>query len=552
MTAEQPAWKEERKRGTSRMKGLLKFITCGSVDDGKSTLIGHILYDSKLLYADQEKALELDSKVGSREGKIDYSLLLDGLMAEREQGITIDVAYRYFTTDNRSFIVADTPGHEDFSEDTYRTLMAADSAVMVIDASKGVEKQTIKLFKVCVMRHIPIFTFINKMDREANDPFELLDEIESVLGISTCPINWPIGCGKEFKGVYDRKEKNVSLFKAAMNGQKEVDTEIVDASDEAVLKDRIGDAFYDKLQEDIELLDGASAEFDQEMVSAGDLTPVFFGSALTNFGVQTFLEHFLSMTTSPLPRKSDQGIIDPFTEDFSAFVFKIQANMNKAHRDRIAFMRICSGKFEAGMEANHVQGGKKIRLSQPQQMMAEERHIVDEAYAGDIIGVFDPGIFSIGDTICKSNKKFAFEGIPTFAPEHFARVRQIDTMKRKQFIKGINQIAQEGAIQIFQEFNTGMEEIIVGVVGVLQFEVLEYRLKNEYGVDIRLEPLPYEHIRWIENPEEIDVNRIVGTSDMKKIKDLKGNPLLVFANSWSVNMVLERNEGLKLSEFGRN
>ena len=337
-----------------------------------------------------------------------------------------------------------------------------------------------------------------------------------------------------------------------MNGQKEVDTEIVDASDEAVLKDRIGDAFYDKLQEDIELLDGASAEFDQEMVSAGDLTPVFFGSALTNFGVQTFLEHFLSMTTFPLPRKSDQGVIDPFTEDFSAFVFKIQANMNKAHRDRIAFMRICSGKFEAGMEANHVQGGKKIRLSQPQQMMAEERHIVDEAYAGDIIGVFDPGIFSIGDTICKSNKKFAFEGIPTFAPEHFARVRQIDTMKRKQFIKGINQIAQEGAIQIFQEFNTGMEEIIVGVVGVLQFEVLEYRLKNEYGVDIRLEPLPYEHIRWIENPEEIDVNRIVGTSDMKKIKDLKGNPLLVFANSWSVNMVLERNEGLKLSEFGRN
>ena len=288
------------------------------------------------------------------------------------------------------------------------------------------------------------------------------------------------------------------------------------------------------------------------MVSAGDLTPVFFGSALTNFGVQTFLEHFLSMTTSPLPRKSDQGVIDPFTEEFSAFVFKIQANMNKSHRDRIAFMRICSGKFEAGMEANHVQGGKKISLSQPQQMMAEERHIVDEAYAGDIIGVFDPGIFSIGDTICKSNKKFAFEGIPTFAPEHFARVRQIDTMKRKQFIKGINQIAQEGAIQIFQEFNTGMEEIIVGVVGVLQFEVLEYRLKNEYGVDIRLEPLPYEHIRWIENPEEIDVNRIVGTSDMKKIKDLKGNPLLVFANSWSVNMVLERNEGLKLSEFGRN
>ena len=527
---------------TSEIKKRRTFAIISHPDAGKTTLT-----EKFLLYGG---AINLAGSVKGK--KTAKHAVSDWMEIEKERGISVTSSVLQFNYDGYCINILDTPGHEDFSEDTYRTLMAADSAVMVIDASKGVEKQTIKLFKVCVMRHIPIFTFINKMDREANDPFELLDEIESVLGISTCPINWPIGCGKEFKGVYDRKEKNVSLFKAAMNGQKEVDTEIVDASDEAVLKDRIGDAFYDKLQEDIELLDGASAEFDQEMVSAGDLTPVFFGSALTNFGVQTFLEHFLSMTTSPLPRKSDQGVIDPFTEDFSAFVFKIQANMNKAHRDRIAFMRICSGKFEAGMEANHVQGGKKIRLSQPQQMMAEERHIVDEAYAGDIIGVFDPGIFSIGDTICKSNKKFAFEGIPTFAPEHFARVRQIDTMKRKQFIKGINQIAQEGAIQIFQEFNTGMEEIIVGVVGVLQFEVLEYRLKNEYGVDIRLEPLPYEHIRWIENPEEIDVNRIVGTSDMKKIKDLKGNPLLVFANSWSVNMVLERNEGLKLSEFGRN
>ncbi len=351
--------------------------------------------------------------------------------------------------------------------------------------------------------------------------------------------------------MYDRKQREVSLFKAAMNGQKEVATKNI-ALDAPELKAEIGDAYLEKLDEDVELLDGASAEFDLAKVQAGDLTPVFFGSALTNFGVETFLQHFLDMTTSPLPRNSSEGLIDPFKEDFSAFVFKIQANMNKAHRDRIAFMRICSGKFTAGMEANHVQGGKKIRLSQPQQMMAQERHIVEEAYAGDIIGVFDPGIFSIGDTICSSNKKFMFDGIPTFAPEHFARVRQIDTMKRKQFIKGISQIAQEGAIQIFQEYNTGMEEIIVGVVGVLQFEVLEYRLKNEYNVDIKLETLPYEHIRWIENPQEVDVNRIVGTSDMKKIKDLKGNPLLVFANSWSVNMVLERNEGLKLSEFGRN
>ena len=506
---------------TSEIKKRRTFAIISHPDAGKTTLT-----EKFLLYGG---AINLAGSVKGK--KTAKHAVSDWMEIEKERGISVTSSVLQFNYDGYCINILDTPGHEDFSEDTYRTLMAADSAVMVIDASKGVEKQTIKLFKVCVMRHIPIFTFINKMDREANDPFELLDEIENVLGIATCPINWPIGCGKAFKGVYDTK--NISI-------------------DDDELKAEIGDDYWAKLEEDVELLDGASAEFDLAKVQAGDLTPVFFGSALTNFGVETFLQHFLDMTTSPLPRNSSVGLIDPFKEDFSAFVFKIQANMNKAHRDRIAFMRICSGKFTAGMEANHVQGGKKIRLSQPQQMMAQERHIVEEAYAGDIIGVFDPGIFSIGDTICTSNKKFQFDGIPTFAPEHFARVRQIDTMKRKQFIKGISQIAQEGAIQIFQEYNTGMEEIIVGVVGVLQFEVLEYRLKNEYNVDIKLEPLPYEHIRWIENPEEVDVNRIVGTSDMKKIKDLKGNPLLVFANSWSVNMVLERNEGLKLSEFGKN
>ena len=526
----------------SEIKKRRTFAIISHPDAGKTTLT-----EKFLLYGG---AINLAGSVKGK--KTAKHAVSDWMEIEKERGISVTSSVLQFNYEGYCINILDTPGHEDFSEDTYRTLMAADSAVMVIDASKGVEKQTIKLFKVCVMRHIPIFTFINKMDREANDPFELLDEIESVLGIATCPINWPIGCGKEFKGVYDRKEKNVSLFKAAMNGQKEVDTEIVDASDEAVLKDRIGDAFYDKLQEDIELLDGASAEFDQEMVSAGDLTPVFFGSALTNFGVQTFLEHFLSMTTSPLPRKSDQGVIDPFTEEFSAFVFKIQANMNKAHRDRIAFMRICSGKFDANMEVRHVQGNKVMRLSQPQQIMADERKILNEAYAGDIIGVFDPGIFSIGDTLCMPKEKFQYEGIPTFAPEHFARVRQVDTMKRKQFVKGVEQIAQEGAIQIFQEFNTGLEEIIVGVVGVLQFDVLKYRLENEYNVEIRLENLPYEHIRWIENKEEVDVDALTGTSDMKKVIDMKGNPLLLFVNAWSVGMVLDRNEGLELEEFGRD
>ena len=473
----------------------------------------------------------------------------DWMEIEKERGISVTSSVLQFHYDGYCINILDTPGHQDFSEDTYRTLMAADSAVMVIDGSKGVEAQTRKLFKVCVMRHIPIFTFINKMDRDANDTFDLLDEIEKELGIATCPINWPIGSGKEFKGVYDRNTKKVMTFADTLKGTKEGLEKQISIEDDALAAE-IGDAARAKLLEEIELLDGASAEFDMELVTKGELSPVFFGSALTNFGVETFLQHFLQMTSSPLPRRADIGEVNPFDEDFSAFVFKIQANMNKAHRDRIAFMRICSGKFSAGMEVVHVQGGnKKIKLSQPQQMMAQERHIVEEAYAGDIIGVFDPGIFSIGDTITTA-KPFCFEGIPTFAPEHFARVRQVDTMKRKQFMKGMQQIAQEGAIQIFQEYNMGMEEVIVGVVGVLQFDVLKYRLQNEYNVEIRMDTLPYEHIRWIEN-ETIDMDKIVGTSDMKKIQDLKGRPLLLFVNAWSVGMVLDRNEGLSLSEFGR-
>ena len=523
---------------TDNLRKRRTFAIISPPDAGKTTLT-----EKFLLYGG---AINLAGSVKGR--KAARHAVSDWMEIEKERGISVTSSVLQFNYDNYCINILDTPGHEDFSEDTYRTLMAADSAVMVIDASKGVERQTIKLFKVCVMRHIPIFTFINKMDREANDPYELMSDIENVLGIATCPINWPIGSGKGFKGVYDRETREVALFTAAMNGQKEVATEYMNVDDPA-LRERIGWEFHDKLLEDVELLDGANAEFDQELVNAGELSPVFFGSALTNFGVETFLKHFLRMTSSPLPRQSDQGVIDPFRDDFSGFVFKIQANMNKAHRDRIAFLRICSGKYVPGMEVNHVQGGRKVKLSQSTQMMADERHIVEEAYAGDIIGLFDPGIFAIGDTLCTSGDKFRYEGIPTFAPEHFARVRQVDTMKRKQFMKGVTQIAQEGAIQIFQEYNTGMEEIIVGVVGTLQFDVLMFRLKSEYNVEIKLDPLPYEHIRWVENPDECPVEQIVGTSDMKRIKDLHDNPLLLFINQWSVGMVLERNKGLKLAEF---
>ena len=475
----------------------------------------------------------------------------DWMEIEKQRGISVTSSVLQFEYGGCCINILDTPGHQDFSEDTYRTLMAADSAVMVIDGSKGVEAQTKKLFKVCTMRHIPIFTFINKMDRDAMDTFDLLDDIEKNLGIDTCPVNWPIGSGKDFRGIYDRKSKNIIQYADTLKGTKEgTETDIPIEDTDAVLA-HIGQDAYDKLTGEIELLDGAAVPFDLDLVQKGLLTPVFFGSALQNFGVEIFLKAFLKMALPPTPRMSDKGEIDPVKNNFSAFVFKIQANMNKAHRDRVAFMRICSGKYEAGMEVRHVQSGRVQRLSQPQQLMAEERKVLSEAYAGDIMGVFDPGIYSIGDTLCMPNEEFRYEGIPTFAPEHFARVRQVDTMKRDQFVKGIRQIAQEGAIQVFQEYNTGMEEIIAGVVGVLQFDVLQFRLKNEYNVDINLEMLPYEHIRWITKCEG-DVKHIVGTTDMKLVKDMKDRPLLLFVNPWSPQMVLERNKGLELEEFSKN
>ena len=514
------------------------FAIISHPDAGKTTLTEKfLLYGGAIAQAGAVKG-----KKNSRHAVSDW------MEIEKQRGISVTSSVMQFQYKNYCINILDTPGHQDFSEDTYRTLMAADSAVMVIDASKGVENQTRKLFKVCVMRHIPIFTFVNKMDRESRNPFALMEQIESELGIQTYPVNWPIGSGKEFKGVYDRDKKHIISFEAS-GGQHQVAATEVDLSDPS-LDSLIGEDLHSTLCDDIELLDGASYEFDIEKVRKGELSPVFFGSALTNFGVEPFLENFLEMTTSPTPRNSSAGIIDPFDPEFSAFVFKIQANMNKAHRDRITFLRICSGKFDKDMEVLHVQGNKKLRLSQPQQIMAQEREIIDEAYAGDIIGVFDPGIFAIGDTICSPKKKFEFESIPTFAPEHFMRVRQKDTLKRKQFVKGTTQIAQEGAIQIFHEPDSGMEEVIVGVVGVLQLEVFEYRMKNEYNVDLFKEGLPYSYIRWIDN-KDIDPKTLKLSSDTKLVKDFRDNYLLLFTSEWNIRWALERNEGLELSEFNR-
>ena len=470
----------------------------------------------------------------------------DWMEIEKQRGISVTSSVMQFQYEGFCINILDTPGHQDFSEDTYRTLMAADSAVMVIDAAKGVEAQTRKLFKVCAMRDIPIFTFINKMDREARDSFELLEELEKELGIETYPVNWPIGCGKEFQGVYDRGSKKIIHF-TSNGGAKAATATEVELGDPN-LDGLIGERLHRQLTDEIELLDGAAAEFDLDRVRHGKLSPVFFGSALTNFGVEPFLEEFLRMTTAPLPRKAGDEVIDSFDPDFSAFVFKIQANMNKAHRDRIAFMRVVSGKFEADREVYHVQGKKKIRLSRPQQLMAAEREIIEEAYAGDIIGVFDPGIFSIGDTVTVPGKKFKFLGIPTFEPEHFMRVSPMDTMKRKQFIKGTEQIAQEGAIQIFKVPGTGMEEVIVGVVGTLQFDVFQYRMRSEYGVELRMENLPYEHLRFITKSPVADLKDLNLSSDAELLEDYRGNSLLVFSSLWSIDYNIKKNPGLELAE----
>ena len=514
------------------------FAIISHPDAGKTTLT-----EKFLLYGGAIQT------AGSVKGKAsDHHAVSDWMEIEKKRGISITSSVMQFEYDGYCINILDTPGHQDFSEDTYRTLMAADSAVMVIDAAKGIEPQTRKLFKVCAMRDIPIFTFINKMDREARDPFDLLDELEREFGIGTYPMNWPISCGVNFKGVFDRVRRRVIAYGDSHRGRDRLASIDCDITDVEKLDELIGEYRRAELVEQVELLDGASFDFDLEQVRHGKLSPVFFGSALNNFGIETFLENFLEMTTAPLPRKTEEGTISPDDDHFSAFVFKIQANMNKAHRDRIAFMRIVSGRFDRMKEYYHVQADKALRLSQPQQMMAQEREVIDEAFAGDIIGVFDPGIFSIGDTVCEKDKKVRFEGIPTFAPEVFTMVEQIDSMKRKQFAKGMNQIAQEGAIQIFTEPESGMERVYVGVVGVLQLEVLESRMKTEYGVTYRSYAQSYSLIRRIADNTD---PKTLHLYDVKWVVDFRGNNYLLFPSEWHIRHTLEYNEGLKLVEFGQ-
>ena len=511
------------------------FAIISHPDAGKTTMTEKLLlYGGAIRQAGSVKARKAERHATS-----------DWMEIEKQRGISVTSSAMQFEYDGCRINILDTPGHQDFSEDTYRVLVAADAAVMLIDAAKGVEAQTIKLFKVCRMRNIPIFTFVNKMDRAAKDPFELMEELENVLGIRSCPMNWPIGVDGDFQGVYQRDIGKVLLYSGGNHGMSKADTLVVDPnSPEAA--GMLEQHYIDRLNDEIELLDEAGDPFDKKAVLEGRLTPLFFGSAVTNFGVEPFLEAFLNITPPPLSRMADIGEIEPTTPYFSGFIFKIQANMNPAHRDRLAFVRIVSGEFKKGMTVYHSGTDKQIQLKQPQQFMADEREAVENAYAGDIIGLFDPGCFHLGDAL-SGGPKLRFSSIPVFAPEHFARVRPEDSMKRKQFLKGIMQLAEEGAIQTFRRTETGREEFIVGVVGVLQFEVLEHRLKTEYGVNMLMDRLPFRYVRWVtSSPKPVEELKLTSTSG--RGWDSEDREVLLFENEWSIRLAEENNKGLELAE----
>lgn len=499
------------------------FAIISHPDAGKTTLT-----EKLLLFGG---AIRLAGTVKGR--KASKHATSDWMEIEKQRGISVTSSVMQFDYEGHRVNILDTPGHQDFSEDTYRTLTAADSAVMLIDSAKGVELQTKKLFQVCRKRGIPIFTFINKMDREGQNPFELLEELEQVLGIRSYPMNWPIGSGKQFRGVYDRQHTQVELFQG--DDHKMIEVRKVSGYEDPLVKEIAGEFFYDQLTQDLELLDVAGDPFDYEKVQRGELTPVFFGSAINNFGVQTFLENFLELAPIPTPRRSTQGDIDPLSEQFSGYVFKIQANMNPAHRDRIAFLRICSGKFERGMSVKHVRPGKDIKLAQPQQFLAQDRDIVEEAYPGDIIGLFDPGIFRIGDTLCQGGN-YEFDELPTFSPELFSKVTVKNALKHKQFQKGIDQLTEEGTIQVFRTI--GFDDMILGVVGQLQFEVLEYRMKAEYGVEVQLQRMNFQFARWIID-KDVDPAKFRINSQL--VKDKKNNFVVLFESEYAMRSAMDKN-----------
>lgn len=514
------------------------FAIISHPDAGKTTLTEKLLLYSGMVHT--------AGMVRGRKGR--KAAASDWMAMEQERGISITASAMQFTYKDTIINVLDTPGHEDFSEDTYRTLTAADCAIMVIDAAKGVERQTRKLFEVCRLRKIPVMTFINKMDMPGRDPFDLMHEVEEVLDIHSCPLNWPIGQSKDFIGVYDRVAKQALLFsKTSVGGALRADMVKCSLEDPQIIE-KLGKDEVDRIKEELELLEEAGNPFKIEDFLSGSVTPVFFASALTNFGVEPFFDAFIHLAPCPQARQTDskEGIektIDPVTTPFSAYVFKLQANMDRRHRDSMAFLRICSGKFERDLVVKHHRLGREIRLSRPHGMVAGERTTLDLGYAGDIIGVINPGVFAVGDTISMTGG-FNFKPLPQFQPEIFARVQPKDVGKRKSFDKGVMQLADEGAIQLLKPYDLS-GDVIFAAVGQLQFEVMQYRLKDEYGVETLITPLPFSCSAWIIG----DLNAFNKTSTSLVLKDRMDRPVVLFSENWEKQYAMKQNPDHQLVDI---
>jgi peptide chain release factor 3 len=499
------------------------FAIISHPDAGKTTLTEKLLlYGGAIQAAGAVKAKKASAHTVS-----------DWMEMEKERGISIASSVLQFPYQGRMLTLVDTPGHADFSEDTYRAIMATDAAIMLLDSAKGVETQTKKLFRVCKLRQMPIFTFVNKMDRPGRDPFELIGEVEEVLGIGVYPMTWPILESGRFRGVLHRETKRVFLFEQVAHGAREAPMRELGLDDPA-LAEAVDPAALAELRGELELLEAAGDVLDLGRVAKGELSPMFFGSALTNFGLPQFLDAFVELMPAPAPRVSDRGPIEPTDERFTAFVFKIQANMDRAHRDRVAFLRVCSGRYERGMKLRHVRLERDIRLTNPVQFLAQERTLIDAGYAGDIIGVFDPGIFLISDTICGTDgPPVAYDPLPQFPPEHFARVSLLDPMKRKQLKKGLEQLAQEGTVQLFRPPEGREGEAILGAVGELQFDVVKARLSAEYSVEVRFDRLSWQLARWVEG-EPIPLAELESSLYGYGALDVYGRAVVLFKGSWQL------------------
>ena len=512
---------------TEEVEKRKTFAIISHPDAGKTTLTEKLLlFGGAIRQAGTVK--------GKKTGRFATS---DWMKVEQERGISVTSSVMQFDFDGYKINILDTPGHEDFSEDTYRTLMAVDSAVMVIDVAKGIEPQTLKLFKVCRMRGIPIFTFINKLDRVGRAPFELLEEIESTLEIETYPMTWPVGMGQSFFGIINRKDRTINPYREDEMLQLNEDYELQE--DHSIAED---EAFQTAIEEFM-LVEEAGDAFDTGKIARGDLTPVFFGSALSTFGIEEFLDTYVDFAPMPTPRKTiDDTEIGPASDEFTGFIFKIQANMDPRHRDRLAFMRVVSGKFTRGMQATLARTGKKSKVSRATMFMADDTETVNEAYAGDIIGLYDTGNYQIGDTLYGSGGKVEFEALPQFTPELFMKVTAKNVMKQKHFYKGIEQLVQEGAIQYYKTLHTNQP--IIGAVGQLQFEVFEHRMKTEYNTDIVMESIGSKIARWVENEE--DIKDAMNSQRSNLVLDRYGNKVFLFENDFATRWFNEKYPEIKL------